>query len=118
MKSKSLFAAMMFLIPAMAFAGQKNSANVTLEQPVKVAGIQLAPGQYKLIWNGSGPDVTVSFTQGKETVATAHGRLADNPLNEEAIETVTAADNTTLLQAVDLKKISIHLQNATPTAGN
>lgn len=118
MKSKSLFAAMMFLIPAMAFAGQKNSANVTLEQPVKVAGIQLAPGQYKLIWNGSGPDMTVTFTQGKQTIATAHGTLGDNPLNEQAIETVTAADNTTHMKAVDLKKISIHFEDAAPTAGN
>jgi hypothetical protein len=64
MKTKSLFAAAtVFLIPALAFAGQKNSANVSLDQPVKVAGTQLAPGQYKVMWEGNGPDVTVSFLE-------------------------------------------------------
>ena len=37
---------MVFAIPALAFAGPKNSANFNLDQTVKVAGTQLAPGQY------------------------------------------------------------------------
>ncbi len=70
MRSKSLSAAvaMVILTPALAFAGPKNSANVELDRPVKVADTQLAPGQYKVIWQGSGPDITVSFTEGKKIV--------------------------------------------------
>jgi hypothetical protein len=119
MKSKSLFTAVMvFAIPALAFAGPKNSASLNLEQTVKVAGIQLAPGQYKLVWEGTGPDITVSFTEGKKTVATASAKLVSNQADEEAIETFTAADKTTVLRAVDLKKFSIQFENAAPGAGN
>ena len=119
MKSKSLFTAVMvFAIPALAFAGPKNSANLNLEQTVKVAGTQLAPGQYRLTWKGTGPDITVSFTEGKTTVATASAKLVSNQTNEEAIETSIAADKTTVLRAVDLKKFSIQFENAAPGAGN
>lgn len=118
MKWASKFAAMMLFIPVIAFAAQRNSASLKLDQPVTVAGTQLEPGQYKLVWNGSDSDMTVSFTQGKKTVATAHGKLGGNPTNEEAIETITAADNTTILQAVDFKNLSIHFDNAAPSAGN
>jgi hypothetical protein len=119
MKSKSLFAAaMVFLIPALAFAGQKNSANVELDQAVKVAGTRLAPGQYKVTWEGNGPNVTATFTEGKKTVATAPATLVGNPTNEEAIETDTAADKTVILQAVDLKNVTIRFANAVAGAGN
>jgi hypothetical protein len=119
MKSKlSLAAAMVFLIPAFTFAGVKNSANLQLDQPVTVAGSQLAPGQYKLTWEGSGPDVTVKFAEGKNIVATAPATLVNTPTNQEAIETDTAADSTKLLRAVDLKKVTIQFEKAAPGAGN
>ena len=54
MKPNVLFLATMVFLPALAFA-QKNSANVALGQPVTIAGTQLAPGQYKLIWEGNAP---------------------------------------------------------------
>lgn len=118
MKSKSLFAtAFVFLAPALAFAGPKNSANVTLDQPVTVAGTQLAAGQYKLTWEGSGPDVTVSFDEGKKTIATTSAKLVNNRNNQDAIET-SAHDNTTVLDAVDLKNLTIQFENAAPSAGN
>jgi hypothetical protein len=119
MKSKSLFTAVMvFAIPALAFAGPKNSANLNLDQTVKVAGTQLAPGQYKLVWEGTGPDITVTFNEGNKTVATAPAKLVSNQTYEEAFETFTAADKTTVLRAVDLKKFSIQFENAAPGAGN
>ena len=119
MKSKILFAvATMFVVPGLAFAGPKNSANVNLDQPVKVAGTQLASGQYKLTWEGSGPEVTVSFVEGKKTVATASARLVKNQSNQEAIETATAADNTTVLHAVDLKNMTIQFENPASGVGN
>lgn len=119
MKSTSLFiAAMAFLTPVLVFARSNDSANFDLDQPVKVAGSQLAPGQYKLVWAGNGPAVTVSFLEGKITVATAAAHLVKNPTHEEAIETSTMADNTTVLQAVDLKKITLKFENEAPSAGN
>jgi hypothetical protein len=119
MKPNSSYAvAMVFLIPALALAGPRNSANLQLDHPVNVAGSQLAPGQYKLTWEGSGPDVTVKFAEGKTIVATAPAKLVSNPTKEEAIETATATDDTTVLQAVDLRNITIQFENAAPGAGN
>lgn len=118
MKSKSLSAAAtLFLIPALAFAAPKNSTNLHLEQPVTVAGTQLAPGQYKVTWNGSGSDVTVSFAEGKKIVATAQGKILNNPNHEEAIE-MNTADGTAVLQAIDLKKITIQFGNTATATGN
>ena len=86
--------------------------------PVTVAGSQLAPGQYKLTWEGTGPDVTVKFAEGKNVVATAPAKLVNTSTNQEAIETDTVADSTRLLRAVDLKRSTIQFENAAPGAGN
>lgn len=119
MKSKSLFvAALVFLTPVLASAKTKDSGSVELDQPVKVAGTRLAPGQYKLTWEGSGPNVTVNFAEGKKTIATIPAKLMSNRANEEAIETTTAADNTTVLQAIDLNNITLQFKNEVPAAGN
>jgi hypothetical protein len=117
MKHKVLFFVTMVFLPALAFA-QKNSANVALDQSVTIAGTQLAPGQYKLIWEGNASNVNVSFVEGKKTVATAPAKLVRNPTSEEAIETAAQTDNTRVLQAVDLKNVTIRFENAVPGAGN
>ena len=119
MKSKIIFAAaMVFAVPALTFAASKNSANVSLDQPVSVAGTQLAPGQYKLSWEGAGPDVTVVFTEGKKTIATAAAKIVSHRNNQEAIETTTVGENKSLLHAVDLKNLTLQFETAAPVAGN
>jgi hypothetical protein len=119
MKSKSLYVVgMLLLVPTLAFAGQRNSANIELDQPVTIAGTQLTSGHYRLIWEGNGPNVTVSFLEGKKTVATAPGKLVSNRTDQEAIETAAASGNTRALQAVDLKNVTIQFEDAAPAAGN
>jgi hypothetical protein len=111
-------ASMVFLVPALAFAAHKNSENVQLDQMVKVANTQLAPGEYKMTWEGNGPDVTVSFIEGKKIVATAPARLvSDSTSSAGAIETFTATDKTVILRAVELKNETIRFENAS-AAGN
>lgn len=119
MKPKLLLAtAILFLVPGMAFARPKESANVEFDQPVTVAGTQLAPGHYKLIWDGAGPVVTVKFAEGKKTVATVTAKLLSDPNQQEAIVTDSTADKTSVLQAIDLKNMTIQFENAAPRAGN
>ena len=110
--------AIVLLTPALAFAGSKNSASFELDEPVTVAGTQLAPGHYKLSWDGSGPDLKVSFAEGKKTVATVSAKLVRNSNSEEAIETISAADNTKVLQAIDVKNITLQFSKDAPAAGN
>ncbi len=118
MKSKSLLVAAIMLTPVLAFAKTKDSANVDLDQSVEVAGAQLPSGQYKVAWEGSGPNVTVNFTKDKKTIATVTAKVVDNSRDEEAVETTTAADHTTVLRAIDLKNMSLQFENDAPAAGN
>src|ERR1700761_8165297 len=90
MKSKSLLiAALGLLTPTLAFAGAKNSADVDIYQAVTVAGTQLAAGHYRLTWDGSGPDTTVSFGKDNKTVLNALARVRTNPTGQNEIETDT-----------------------------
>jgi hypothetical protein len=119
MRSTSLFVCAMLLVPALAFAAEKKSANVQIDQPVTVAGTQIAPGQYHLTWEGNGQDVTVTFLTGKKTVATAPAKLVNTASNQQAaIETFTTPDKTQLLKAVDLKNLTLQFQTPISAAGN
>jgi hypothetical protein len=119
MKAKFSFVFAALLVPALAFAAEKNSAKVQIDEPVKVADTQLTPGQYRLTWDGTGSDVTVTFLKGNKTVATAPAKLVTASGNEQnAIETFTTADKTQLLKAVDLKNLTIQFQTPVSAAGN
>jgi len=118
MKSKPFLVAAIMLTPILAFARTKDSANVDLNQPVEVAGAQLPSGQYKVTWEGTGPNITVNFTKDKKTIASAPAKLVGNSIDEQAVETTTAADHTTVLQAIDLKNITLQFKNDAPAAGN
>jgi hypothetical protein len=119
MKSKSLLlASMVLLIPSLAFAKPKDSVNVDLDQPVTVAGTQLAAGHYKATWGGNGPNITVRFAQGKKVVATAPAKLLNQPNDQQGIVTDATADDTNVLQSIDLNKITIQFENAGQGAGN
>jgi hypothetical protein len=73
--SKSLMMGLALLLASSAFAGTK--ANLTLRNPTTVNGAKLKPGDYKLQWEGSGPNVEVSILQGKNVVAKVPGKLVD-----------------------------------------
>jgi hypothetical protein len=119
MKAKSLFVFAMLALPALAFAADKKSASVQITQPVTVAGTQIAPGNYRLVWEGNGPDVTVTFLEGKKTVATAPAKLVNTASSQQdAIETFTTADKTQLLRAVDFKSLTLQFQTPVAADGN
>lgn len=120
MKTSSLLAAAtMLLLPALAFARQKDSVQVQFPYVVSVAGTQLAPGHYKLTWQGNGPDVTVSFIEGRKIVATASARLVNEPSSQlDSFETETATDKTVILQAVDMNHESLRFESTASAAGN
>ena len=65
--SKSLVMGLALLLASSAFAATK--ANLTLQNPTTVNGTKLKPGDYKLEWDGSGPNVEVSIMQGKKVLA-------------------------------------------------
>ena|SRR5215472_2717454 len=120
MKPKSLIyiTTVALILPLFGFAGAKNSSNVKLDQPVQVAGTQLPAGQYKVVWEGTGPNVQVNFMQGKNTVTSAPARIQDQSNRFDAVETASGTGNTKLLRAIDLKNISIRFDDSLNAVGN
>jgi hypothetical protein len=66
-----------------AFAANTIKKSLHLYEKVAVAGKLLAPGDYKVEWSGSGPDVEVNIVQGRETVATAPARIVSRGSSNE-----------------------------------
>jgi len=75
--SKWLVLPLALVLATGAFAANKGSVRVS--DPVSVAGKQLSPGEYKLSWEGNGPDVQLSISQGKNVVATVPAHVVELP---------------------------------------
>lgn len=72
---KSSVAGLALLLASSAFAATKG--HLALQSPTLVNGTQLKAGEYKLEWDGTGPDVEVSFMQGKKVLAKVPAKLVE-----------------------------------------
>lgn len=72
MKASSVFrlAALILVMVTVATAASANKKKVTFFEPTIVGNVTLEPGEYTVTWSGNGPDVQVSFSQGKATRVT------------------------------------------------
>jgi hypothetical protein len=70
-----LLLGMTLLLATSASAASKGS--LKLEEAVSVSGMQLAKGEYKVTWEGTGPNVELSVIQSKRIVATVPARLVE-----------------------------------------
>ena len=86
-----------------AFARDKNQHSVEISDSVQVGGTQLGPGNYKVEWQGTGPEIQVNFVRDGKTVATAPGTLKTNDAQVvgNAIVTDTNSANTKTLKEID-----------------
>jgi hypothetical protein len=102
----------LLLLPASAFARNKNEGNLKLSDPVRVGSTQLKPGNYKVQWNGAGPTVNVDILQSKKTVATTSARLVGYTSGYDAVVTEPAAKHSQakVLQEIDFSKQKEGLQ--------
>jgi hypothetical protein len=57
------------LLAGSAIAGNTNKGTLKVAESVTVGGKQLPAGKYQVEWAGSGSDVELSISDGKETVA-------------------------------------------------
>jgi hypothetical protein len=112
--SKSLVLGLALLLASSAFAGTK--ASLQLNSPVTVNGTQLKPGDYKLVWEGSGPNVELSIIQGKNVVlkAPAHVVELQAPAANDAAITMKNDSGPNTLTAVRFqgRKTSLELGEA------
>ena len=86
-----------------ALAGDKNQRSVQIPNSVQVGGSQLQPGNYKVEWQGTGPEVKVNFVRDGKTVATVPGTLKahDDQVTQDEIVTDTTSANTKTLPEID-----------------
>lgn len=71
--SKIIIASLVLMLAGSAFAANKDSFQITA--PTQVNGTQLPAGDYQARWDGSGPTVQVTITQGKKVIATVPARV-------------------------------------------
>jgi len=94
-------------------ADNKESEHVTFNKAVMVGGTLLKADTYRLVWEGSGPGVQVSFMKDSETIVTAPATLVTERSNyHEAVEVRTLADNSTVLEAIKWKKKALVFQQS------
>ncbi len=100
------------LFSASAFAGNGNKGNLRLVEKTTLEGKQLNAGDYKIEWEGTGPNVQVNILQGKQTVATAPAHLVEQPKANpsDAYTSSAEADGTRSLTVIYIsgKKFSLN----------
>ena len=88
---KGLVLGLALLMTTGAFAANKGSLQVS--DPVTVSGTKLAPGDYKVSWDGNGPNVELKITKGKDVVATVPAHMVD--LNRAASDNAAVVNSNT-----------------------
>ena len=98
--SKSLLLGLSLVLATSAFAATK--ASLQLQSQVTINGAKVKPGDYKLEWEGTGPNVEVSILQGKNVVAKTTARVVDlsAPAANNAAVTKKNDDGTSTLAGV------------------
>jgi uncharacterized surface anchored protein len=112
--TKSLVVGLALTLASSAFAASK--ANLTLNNPTNINGTKLKAGDYKLEWDGSGPNVEVSIVQGKKVIAKVPAKVVD--LNQSSANNAALlkqnSDGTTTLAGARFqgKKFALELGEA------
>jgi len=102
--SKTLLPVLGLLLATSAFAANKqNKGSIELDKPATISGHQLAPGEYKLIWDGTGPKVDLMISSHGTLVATVPARLVElsRPEPTNAYVAHTNADGSRSLTEID-----------------
>jgi hypothetical protein len=98
--TKSLVLGLAVLLATSAFAANKGSLQV--QEPISVNGQQLKPGDYKVQWDGNGPNVELSIMQGKKVVTKVPAHVVDlsSASNADAAVVKSNADGSKSLSEV------------------
>lgn len=98
-----LLSMLALLSSVFALARDNNQHSVEIPDSLQVGSTQLQPGNYKVEWQGTGPEVQVKFLREGKTVATVPGTLKTN--NTHAVQadvvTGTTSANTRTLEEID-----------------
>jgi hypothetical protein len=76
-RCKNLLPGLALLLATSAFAKNVNKGSFEVFEPITVSGHQLAPGQYKLTWDGTGSSVDLMILSRGKLVATVPAQLVE-----------------------------------------
>ena len=112
--TKSLVMGLALLLASSAFAATK--AQLNLQSPATINGTTLNAGEYKLQWDGTGPNVEVSIMKGKNVLAKVPAKLVDlnSPARNDAAVIKNNSDGTSSLSSVRFegKKFELDLSGS------
>jgi len=98
LRYQALLSTVAVLSPLSLFARDKNEHSVDIPDAVQVGGTQLEPGNYKVKWQGAGPDIQVTFLRDGKHVATVPATLKTNDVQVTQDDIVTDSANKTLTE--------------------
>lgn len=102
-KYAALLSMLALLSSVSASARDKNQHSVEIPYSVQVGSTQLKPGNYKVEWQGTGPEIQVNFVRDGKTVATVPGTLKTNDTQvvQDDIVTGGSSANPPTLEEID-----------------
>jgi hypothetical protein len=91
-----------------------NSGTFNVHDTVQVGSTQLAPGRYKVEWNGPANAIHVNILQDGKTVATTTGHIKDLAQRApyDAVTLKTTKNNTKVLSGIEFDNRTEMLQLA------
>ena len=122
MNSKRLMAALVVLA-AMIVATSAFATNIELTKAASFNGTQLAPGNYKVVYSGTGSDVHVNLMRGKNTVASApaHIEERDTKASYDAVVTENGQGSVPVVKQIVLggkKQVLVLSESAEGASGS
>ena len=105
------------LLSVSVWAGDKMRANIRIYETVHVGSTQLTPGAYKMTWTESGSDAEVTFSQGKNVIATvpAHVTQVRSGFHSPAVHTDSS---TSTLIGVELPEVTLSFTGENAVSAN
>lgn len=109
--------ALLCVLPFSAMAGTKQSATISISEPVVINGTHLAPGDYTVRWSGTGSDAQVEFLHGKKEVVSVPAKvIAQSNSNSPAITMRSTEDGSKTISEIDLSKVTLQFPEKTESA--
>jgi len=112
MKSFLKYSFLLALLVTPLFAA-KNADKVTIAQSVSVGSTQIAPGDYKVSWEGSGPAVKVTLAKSGTAPIVLDAKLVSAE-NGGGSVLVGTENGVRVLQEIDLSHASLIFAPAPP----
>jgi hypothetical protein len=119
LRSIAILAVLFVMAVSAVVAAPKNKKTINLSQPTLVGSITLQPGDYTVEWNGTGSDVQVSFSRGKNILVTVPATLeaAQNP-NEVACSFHVEESGSRSLVAIETTHMTLRFNTNEVAGGN